>query len=311
MRLVVAIAETGSVTRAGERLYLTQSALSHQLKDIESRLNTPLFHRVGKRMVPTAAGEQLLRSAIHVLDLVGRTEDGIKRTAAGSEGPLRISTQCYTGYHWLPSLLKAYRAAHPAVDVHVDAAATPNPVKALLDGRIDVAIVSDRVKDRRLVERHLFDDDLVVITAPKHPWTSQPYVSAEDFAAETLFIYPPREESTVYQRVLVANGVTPKSVQHVQLTEAIIELVKAELGVAVLARWAVQPYVRAGAIRAMRLTRKGYRRQWGALVLRDMAPVQYVKDFIDLLVTHSPVSQAGPRKPGLLRFERPGRSVVR
>ena len=58
LRLVVAIAETGSVTRAGERLYLTQSALSHQLKDIESRLNTPLFHRVGKRMVPTAAGEQ-------------------------------------------------------------------------------------------------------------------------------------------------------------------------------------------------------------------------------------------------------------
>src|SRR5213592_1612543 len=111
LRLVMAIAETGSVTRAGERLYLTQSALSHQLKDIESRLNTPLFHRVGKRMVPTAAGEQLLQSATHVLEIVGRTEDGIRRTAAGSEGPLRISTQCYTGYHWLPSLLKAYRAA--------------------------------------------------------------------------------------------------------------------------------------------------------------------------------------------------------
>jgi len=310
LRLVVAIAETGSVTRAGERLYLTQSALSHQLKDIESRLNTPQFHRVGKRMVPTAAGEQLLQSATRVLEIVGRTEDGIRRTAAGSQGPLRISTQCYTGYHWLPSLLKAYRAAHPAVDVHVDAAATPNPVKFLLDGRLDVAIMSDRVADRRLVQRHLFVDDLVVITAPKHPWTSRAYVSAEDFAAETLFIYPPKEESTVYQRVLVAAGVTPKSIQLVQLTEAIIELVKAGLGVGVMARWAVDPYVRAGAIRAMRLTRKGYRREWAAVVLRDMAEVQYVKDFIELLATHSPVSKRA-RKPGLLRFERPGRAAAR
>ncbi|PYR58483.1 MAG: hypothetical protein DMF91_17150 [Acidobacteria bacterium] len=170
--------------------------------------------------------------------------------------------------------------------------------------------MSDRVADRRLVERHLFADDLVVITAPKHPWTSQAYVSAEDFAAETLFIYPPKEESTVYQRVLVAAGVTPKSIQLVQLTEAIIELVKAGLGVGVMARWAVDPYVRAGAIRAMRLTRKGYRREWAAVVLRDMAEVQYVKDFIELLATQSPVSKRA-RKPGLLRFERPGRGAAR
>ena len=311
LRLVVAIAETGSVTRAGERLHLTQSALSHQLKGIESRLHTPLFHRVGKRMVPTAAGDHLLRSAAHVLDLVGRTEDEIKRTAAGSQGPLRISTQCYTCYHWLPSLLKAYRADHPGVDVHVDAAATPDPVKFLLDGRLDVAIMSDRVRDRRLVERHLFDDDLVVITAPKHAWASQTYVRAEDFASETLFIYPPKEESTVYQRVLAAAGVTPKGLQQIQLTEAIIELVKAGLGVAVMARWAVEPYVRSGSIRASRLTRKGYRRHWAAVVLRDMAPVQYVKDFIELLATQSPVSGLRTRKAGLLRFERPGRQAAR
>ena len=307
LRLVVAIAETGGVTRAGERLFLTQSALSHQLKDIESRLHAPLFHRVGKRMIPTAAGDQVLRAAAQVLDIVGRTEERIRRAADGSEGPLRISTQCYTAYHWLPPLLKAYGAAHPAVDVQVDASATPNPVRFLLDGRLDVAIVSDRVRDRRIVEHHLFDDDLVVITAPKHAWAARPFVSAEDFAGETLFIYPPKEESTVYQRVLVAAGVTPKAVQHVQLTEAIIELVKAGLGVAVLARWAVEPYVRSGAIRAIRLTRKGYRRRWTAAVLRDMAAVPYVKDFIELLAAHSPVSRVRGHKPGLLRFEPPGR----
>src|SRR5436190_3925160 len=102
LRLVIAIGQTGSVTRAGEQLYLTQSALSHQLHDIESRLQTRLFHRIGKRMVPTAAGEELIRSAIQVVDLVRQTEEGIKRTAQGKSGVLRISTQCYTCYHWLP-----------------------------------------------------------------------------------------------------------------------------------------------------------------------------------------------------------------
>src|SRR5689334_10629541 len=102
LRLVSAIARAGSVTRAGDVLNLSQSALSHQLRDIEDRLSTRLFHRVGKRMVLTPAGEALLRTAGQVLDIVGRAEDEIKRASASNAGLLRITTQCYTCYHWLP-----------------------------------------------------------------------------------------------------------------------------------------------------------------------------------------------------------------
>ena len=110
---------------------------------------------------------------------------------------------------------------------------------------------------------------------------------AEDFAQETLLTYSPKEESTIYQRVLLPAGVMPV-VQQVQITEAMIELVKAGLGVAVLARWAVDPYVKAGALRAVRLTRLGYRRTWSAAVLKDMMRVPHVKAFIDLIVAHPP-----------------------
>src|SRR5439155_1569185 len=84
----------------------------------------------------------------------------------------------------------------------------------------------------------------------------------------------------------------PAAIQQVSLTEAIIELVKAGLGVSALARWAVQPYVDAGALSAVRLTQKGYRRQWRAVVLKDMAPVQYAKDFIELVAKRSPVAES-------------------
>jgi LysR family transcriptional regulator for metE and metH len=311
LRLVAAIAETGSVTRASERLYLTQSALSHQLKDIEDRLGTRLFHRVGKRMVPTTAGDVLLRSAVDVLEVVKRTEDNIKRASGNGRGVLRLATQCYTCYHWLPALLKEYRTAHPAIDVHVEVADTPAPLNALLNGRLDLAIMSERVRDRRVVERPLFEDAMLVIVALDHPLAAKSFVRPEDFAAETLFLYPPKEESTVCNRILRGAGVAPGAIQEVQLSEAIIELVKAGLGIAVMAEWAVAPYVRARSIRALPLTRRGYRRLWTAVVLRDMATVPYVDDFIRLLAKQSPVSTDRPKNLGLLRFDGPGRITRR
>ena len=146
LKLVREVSAAGSLTRAGAALHLTQSALSHQLRDIESRLGAPLFLRVGKRMVLTPAGERVLQSAHEVLASIERTEDAVRGLAGASRGVLRLTTECYTCYHWLPALLKAYRTSHPRVDVRIDAAATSEPLAHLLDGRIDVAIVSDPVR---------------------------------------------------------------------------------------------------------------------------------------------------------------------
>jgi LysR family transcriptional regulator for metE and metH len=294
MRLVAAIARTGSVTRAGDALNLSQSALSHQLRDIEDRLATPLFSRVGKRMVLTGAGDALLRAATQVLDIVGRTEEEIRKAGKNGGGLLRITTECCTCYHWLPALLKEYRLRHPNVEVHVDADATARPIKSLLEGRIDLGIVSEPIRDRRVVEQPLFDDELLVILSPAHRLAGRAVVEAEDFADETLIIYPPKEESTVLQHVLAPAGILPKAVQQVQLSEAIIEFVKAGLGVATMARWAIEPHVRAGTLRTARLTKKGFRRRWSAAMLRDMASAPFAKDFIDLIVRRPPIGTASP-----------------
>jgi LysR family transcriptional regulator for metE and metH len=107
---------------------------------------------------------------------------------------------------------------------------------------------------------------------------------------ETLFIYPPREESRVLQEVLLPSGGAPARIEEVQLTEAITELVKAGLGVAVLARWAVQPLVDAGALVARPLTARGLRRDWRAVMPKDLARHDYVREFIDLLEKHAPTT---------------------
>src|SRR6185436_8172312 len=141
LRLVRAVAASGSLTKAGRELHLSQSALSHQLRDIETRLGTPLFLRVGKRLVATAAGTQLQRSAADVLRALELTEDAIQRLAGGHRGALRVSSGGYTEYHWLPPVLKAYSRMYPHVEVQIAAGSAGDPMALLLDGRLDVGLV--------------------------------------------------------------------------------------------------------------------------------------------------------------------------
>src|ERR671930_334844 len=128
LRLVSAIADSGTLPRAGDRLHLTQSALSHQLRDIESRLGAALFLRVGKRLVLTPAGERLLASAREVLERLQQTEHEIRCMGQDHAGLLRLTTECYTCYHWLSPILMRYRRRFPRAEVRIDVNATPNTI---------------------------------------------------------------------------------------------------------------------------------------------------------------------------------------
>lgn len=283
LKLVAAIAQEGGVTKAGSRLHLTQSALSHQLRDIEERLGTALFARLNKKMVLTPAGERLLASAQTVLDEIKRAEEDIRQIALCREGILRISTECYTCYHWLPSLLRIFNQRFPRIEVQIKVESTQDPVQALLDGQLDLAIMSGSVRNSKLSYNLLFQDELLVIMSPHHPLAARPFMRAEDFADQTLMVHFKLESTTVYQKVLLPAGVMPRQVLQVQLTEALIEMVKAGLGICVMARWAVAPHIESGAVRVVPLTARGIYRRWSAVTLRNKSAPPYLQAFIELL----------------------------
>ena len=287
LKLVETVAKEGGLTKAANRLHVTQSALSHQLRDIEDKLGTPLFLRLNKKMLLTQAGERLLTSAPAVLDELKRAEEDIRQIALHREGILRISTECYTCYHWLPPVLKPFSREFPRVEVRIIAEATRRPIEALLDGRLDLAVTSTAIRNQKLIFKPLFKDEMVVIMSPDHPLASRPYVTAKDFASEHLLVYAlPREELTIYQKVLIPAGVAPRHVSRVELTEAIIEMVKAGLGVGVMARWAVTPQVEAGTLCALPLSAKGFHRQWSAAMIRHKATPPYLLKFAELLAAN-------------------------
>jgi len=287
LKLVETVAKEGGLTKAANRLHVTQSALSHQLRDIEDKLGAPLFLRLNKKMVLTQAGERLLSSAPVVLDELKRAEEDIKQIALHREGILRISTECYTCYHWLPPVLKPFNREFPRVEVRIVAEATRRPIEALLGGRLDLAVTSARTRNQKLMFKPLFKDELVAIVSPDHHLASRSSVSAKDFASENLLVYAlAKEDLTIYQKVLIPAGVAPKHVSRVELTEAIVEMVKAGLGVGVMARWAVRPQVEAGTLRTLRLTSKGVYRQWSAAMIRHKTPPPYLLRFAELLAAN-------------------------
>lgn len=284
LKLIAAVAEEGGMTRAANRLHLTQSALSHQLRDIENKLGAPLFLRLNKRMVLTQAGERLLSSARGVLCELERAEEDIRQIAENKEGILRISTQCYTCYHWLPLTLKTFSKLYPRVEVRIVAEATHHPIEALLDGRLDLAIASTVVRNRKLLFKPMFRDEVVAIVSPDHPLASRAYLTARDFADEHLLAYSlPKEEMTIFQKLLMPAGVTPRQVSQVALTEAIIEMVKAGLGISTMARWAVAPHIKSGTLKAIPLTKKGLHRQWSAAIMKNNSVPPYLIKFVELI----------------------------
>lgn len=285
LRLVEAIATYGSLTNASKYLNLTQSALSHQLNELERRLGTPLFHRVGRRLVPTHAGDKLLRTAERTLDILRRTENSLKHIAAGHEAVLRFSTGCYTSYHWLAPLLQEYARRCPKVEVQLVAEATRRPLQALLAGKIDVGIVSGGGDDERIHFTPLFDDEMVLLVPPDHPLAAREFATPEDFADEHVLVYTePLSDNNVFTGFLDPAGVRPRRVSPIMLTEAIAEMVKAGVGVACLARWAAQPWLDAGSLVAVRLGAAGMPRTWFAGTLKQQATPLHIREFCKILM---------------------------
>jgi len=286
LKLVKAIVEEGSISKAIFKLHLTPSALSHQLKEAEYQLGTKIFLRENKKLVLTPAGEKLYEAANEILDILSATEQAIKQMTFGETGEIRISTECYSGYHWLPSVMKQFQLLYPNVNLKIVMEATHYPLQKLLANELDIAITSDPVRNETIRYIELFQDELVMLVSENHPWAMKKYVEAEDFRDEHLIIHSlPLETVSVYQFFLAPSRVNPKKITPLPLTEASVEMVKADMGVMSMAKWAAQPYLSSSALKAVKIGKTGLKRKHYIAVLNGKKYPDYFTHFIDFLKT--------------------------
>ncbi|PKB16579.1 LysR family transcriptional regulator [Flavobacterium sp. 5] len=286
LRLIKAIVEEGSITKAIDKLHLTQSALSHQLKEAEFQLGTKIFLRTNKKLILTKAGEKLYEIANEILDKLSETELQIKQMVFGESGEIRISTECFSSYHWLPSVIKQFHNLYPNIELKIVTEATHYPLQKLLDNIIDIGIVSDQIKDDKIKYLELFQDEMVMAVSEEHPWANKKYVVAEDFINEHLIIHSlPLETVTIHQLVLAPAKITPKKITPLPLTEASIEMVKANMGVMSMAKWALQPYLKNSSLKAVKINKNGLKRKHFIAIRNEKEYPDYFNHFIGFLQT--------------------------
>ncbi|UWQ23015.1 LysR family transcriptional regulator [Jannaschia sp. W003] len=241
LRTIRAVHEAGGLARAADRLNITQSALSHQVKGLEEQIGVPLFVRRSKPLKLSPAGHRLLRLAEQVLPQLEAVEQDFSALRSGRTGRLHIAIECHACFEWLFPVLEQFRRAWPDVDVDIRPGLQFQALPALEREEVDLVVSSDPEALPGVEFAPLFDYEPVFLASSAHPLAGKPYVEAEDFRDECLITYPvDRPRLDVFSQLLMPAGVEPASVRQVELTAVILLLVASNRGVSVLPDWVVR-----------------------------------------------------------------------
>lgn len=285
LRLVQAIAESGGATRASRILHLSQSAVSHQLRGLEERLGLELFEREGRRLVITAAGQKLVELAQQVLAPLLQAELELKRGLFKERPKLRVATQCYTAYHWLPRALTALTAEHPEIELVVVGDVLDDAGQPISEKQVDLVLSVIPPRGSGLVRVPLFKDEMMLAVPRGHPLGRKPFVVGADLAGQTLV--QTNVTSAERSRVLKALfGSAPPDigrVLRVPVTEAVLDLVQGGLGVSIQAGFTLAPRVARGDLQGVRLTRRGVIRSWSGVFAKGSPLKAPIRTLLDTL----------------------------
>lgn len=280
LKTLVALREAGNLLRAATLLNLTQSALSHQIKQLEDHHGTLLFERKSVPIRFTPAGERLLKLADTVLPQVDGAERDLVRMAQGVAGQLRIAVECHTCFDWLMPAMDVFRSRWPEVELDIVSGFQADPVGLLYGHRADVAIVSDMDADETVDYHPLFRFEIVALLAKDHPLAARDYLRPKDFATDTLITYPvPDDMLDVVRQVLQPAGIDTER-RTTELTVAMLQLVASRRGIATLPLWAAQNYLDRDYVLARCITRNGLTGSLYAACLPELSSRPYLADFV-------------------------------
>ena len=282
LRTLSALRDTDSLVEAAERVFLTQSALSHQIKDLEGRIGCSLFMRKTHPVRFTSAGNRLVRLADEVLPLVHAAELEVAKLAGGETGRLVMAIECHSCFDWLLPSIALYRDEWPEVDLDISSGFHFEPLPALARGDLDVVITADPVADMGLFYFPLFSYEAQLAVSKKHWIAGREWVEPDDLAGETLIAYPvDRGRLDVFSRFLVPAGVEPKGVRQAELTAMMIQLVASGKGVACLPNWALHEYRERDYVTVASLGEEGIWPTLYAAVRADQADAPFMVGFIE------------------------------
>jgi LysR family transcriptional regulator for metE and metH len=265
LRTLTSLRDTGSLTATATALHLTQSALSHQLKDLESRIGGQLFLRKTRPVKFTTEGEIILRLADDILPKLAKAENELASLKEDVNGRLHMAIECHSCFQWLMPALKEYQLSWPSVTLDFSSGFGFEPLSALLAGELDLVITSDIQPRSEVHYEPLFDFEMRLITATNHPLAQKAMIEPADLADQTMLSYPVQKQRLdVVKHFLQPAAVEPAKWKQADNTLMLVQMVSAGLGVAALPNWAIAEFSRQGLISSVPLGQGLWRRLFAA-----------------------------------------------
>ncbi len=278
LKVFSAIAESGSLVTAAGKLHLTPSAISHSLKALETDLGCRLFERVGKRMVLNQAGDQLLLAIREPLAALESAAEGVKRLGNWGQTRLRIGASSAACQHILPSVIRELKKTHPSLELHLSSGDTTQLLELVRETKVDLALCITPDSGSGLDIRPVFRDELMFVFSRTHPWAAGKPITREQIREQQFIGYKRTSVTTRLVADYFRNlDISPRQMMEVDSAGAIIELVKFNLGVAILAPWTVDQHLVRGHLRARPVGPRPLRRQWSVVSLA-IRPKSYVEE---------------------------------
>ncbi len=265
LKTLNSLRDTGSLTATATSLHLTQSALSHQIKDLEARIGGQLFLRKTRPVKFTSEGEILLKLADDILPKLAKAENELASLKEDVNGRLHMAIECHSCFQWLMPALREYQVAWPSVTLDFSSGFGFEPLPALMNGELDLVITSDIQPRSEVHYEPLFDFEMRLVTATNHTLANKTYIEPQDLSQETMLSYPVQKNRLdVVKHFLQPAGVEPAKWKQADNTLMLVQMVSAGLGVAALPNWAISEFSRQGLITSIPLGDGLWRRLFAA-----------------------------------------------
>ena len=280
-RLIKTIEEEGSIANSSERLFLTQSALSHQLRDLEARLGFKVFHRTRNRWKLTPEGTELYKLANKLFQSIDEGFSAIKHIKEGSKGTIKLSAECQSFFPAIPSFIQKMGLLYPEIDINVSLGATHQTISQVLSSELDIAIVTSAPQSDELSSIPVFKDEIFAIMHQEHPLNQFEYLDASHFEKVHLLINSfPLDGVAVYEHFLKPNKINPLKISAIPFTEITLSMIHANMGIMCAPKWQLSLFKWSKELVFKRIGKNGLKRTHYLLVKKEQINKKFMHDFI-------------------------------
>ena len=278
------VARLASFSRAAEKRFRTQPAISSQIRSLEEEVGARLLDRSGGRVSLTASGKLFLKFAEETLDARKGTITAIAETERVPRGEILVGANEGTCLHILPEVFAHFKKQYTDVSVSIKRADYAKVLESVIDNSVDFGVVSLPVNDNRLTAVLIHKDELIVIAPPKHPLSRMKAASAEDIARYPLVMPKVGHTRDALDNLFHQHKLKPRYAMELDSSELLKRFVAADVGVGFIPRSNVEEDVRANVLAAIPLADTTIRRDLALVFRKDKALSRAALAFIDIAV---------------------------